>query len=360
MGGTFLATCMALVASVLTGLGVFWGLHGVLAAEGGPAAWLIPLGAAIAIGCLLGAAWHYVLGMARYARSAGAIALVLAMGVLLTGISIATSAWWLTSALGGGMALRHHHQIQFENYVAALDGMQSQARVDRKLLLEIATTRNILQQALDDERRDGSITGKTGSGPVVRELQVMLNALDDHHAALAKIPDEREALVARARTAIDEARRASAGGDETGVARALGETSHFITEAAGLDMVYQASAIPATLNSGQPPVRSAVDHLRPAISDALRDRVPVAVPHYQPTTRAAAVLDHAAHVAAAWAVAIALDCLVLALLCVLLVRANLDRTVPPDNRVALPDDRTGPFDSSDGDVRPFRPLNRAG
>jgi hypothetical protein len=321
---------MAIVASVLTGLGVFWGLRGALAAEGGASAWLIPAGAAIGLFCLLATSWHFVLGMAPRARGI-AIPLVLGTGLALTGLSITTSAWWLTSALGGGMALRHHHEIQFAALTRAIQQVQDQAGAERRLLLEIDAARHELQQAVEDELKNGTFSGKAGPGPVTRELENMSAALFAQQLALAKVPDERDARIADARDALDQAKQASQAGDEAGVDQGMTRASRFAAEAARLDMIELASVIQTVLASDLPPVQKVADKLRSASRDVRDDRSRVNIPQYRSMTRAAAVLHYPEEAAAAWAVAIALESLVFALLCVLVVRANLDRMQPPDD-----------------------------
>ncbi len=328
--GTFLANSMAIVASVLTGLGVFWGLRGALAAEGGASAWLIPAGAAIGLFCLLATSWHFVLGMAGNARGA-AIPLVLGTGLVLTGLSITTSAWWLTSALGGGMALRHHHQTQFVALTRAIQQVQDQAGAERRLLLEIGAARSALQQAVDDELKNGTFSGKRGPGPVTRDLERMSAALAEQQLALEKVPDEREALLAHARDALDLAKQASQEGDEAGVDQGMTRAGRFAAKAARLDVTELVPVIQAVLTSDRPPVQKVADGVRSTARDVQGDRSQVDIPPYQSITRAEAVLRYPEQVAAAWAVAVALESLVFALLCVLVVRANLDRMQPPDD-----------------------------
>jgi hypothetical protein len=325
-----LASSMAVVGSVLTGLGAFWGMHSALAAEGFTTAWLIPIGAAIGLACLLATSWHYVLGMSQRAQGA-MIPLVLLLGGMVTALAILTSSWWLTSALGGGVALRHHHQTQFDALETVLRKVQDQAGPDHAVLQEITAARNSLDRLTDDEASLGALSGQTGIGPVARDLREMSAKLAEVQEAAGKIITSREDLIARARSQLDQARQASLAGDEAEIARRLGDAGKSAAEAARLSLADQAPIIHRTIDSGLAPVRRIVAQLRTAVREAMDDRKVVEIPQYQPMTRAEAVLHHAQQVKAAWAVSIALECLIFAMLCVLVVRAQLDRMYPPQD-----------------------------
>ncbi|WP_159715881.1 hypothetical protein [Geminicoccus flavidas] len=96
-------------------------------------------------------------------------------------------------------------------------------------------------------------------------------------------------------------------------------------------MADQAPIIHRTIGSDLAPVPTMVAQLRTAVREAMNDRKVVEIPQYQPMTRAEAVLHHAQQVRAAWAASIALECLIFAMLCVLVVRAQFDRMYPPQD-----------------------------
>jgi hypothetical protein len=329
-----LASSMAVVGSVLTGLGAFWGMHGALA-EGFATAWLIPIGAAIGLACLLATSWHYILGMSQRAQGP-MIPLVLFLGAMMTALAILTSSWWLTSALGGGVALRYHHQSQFDTLETALRRIQEQAGPDRALLQEITTARNSLSRLTTDEAGIGALSGKIGSGPVARDLREMSAKLGEVQEAAGEIIDSRDDLIAQARGQLDLARRASLAADETDIARRFADAGEPAARAARLNLKDQAPIIHRTIDSEQPEVRKIAGQLRAAVRDATADWKLVEIPQYQPMTRAEAVLHHAQQVMAAWAVSVALECLIFAMLCVLVVRAQLDRMYPPQNDHGTP------------------------
>ncbi|HWL70706.1 MAG TPA: hypothetical protein VNS22_20335 [Geminicoccus sp.] len=330
-----LASSMAVVGSILTGLGAFWGMHGALATEGFATAWLIPIGAAIGLACLLATSWHYVLGMSQRAQGA-MIPLVLLLGGIVTGLAILTSSWWLTSALGGGVALRHHHQTQFGALETALRDIQDQAGPDHSLLQEITTARNSLERLTADEAGIGTLSGQTGIGPVTRDLREMSAKLDELQKAVGAIIDSRDGRITQARTQLDRARRASLVGDEAEIARSLADAGKSAAEAAGLSLADQAAILHRTIDSDLVPVRRIVAQLRTAVREATDDSKVVEIPQYQSMTRAEAVLHHAQQVTSAWAVSIALECLIFAMLCVLVVRAQLDRMYPPQDGQGTP------------------------
>ncbi|WP_191060266.1 hypothetical protein [Geminicoccus harenae] len=325
-----LASSMAIVGSVLTGLGAFWGMHGALATDGFASSWLIPIGAAIGLACLLSTSWHYVLGMSQRAQGA-MISLVLLLGGMVTGLAILTSSWWLTSALGGGVALRHHHQAQFDVLETALRKVQDQAGSDHAVLQEITAARNSLARLADDEAAIGALSGQMGVGPIARDLREMSAKLAEVQEAAGGIITSREDLIARARAQLDQARQASLAGDEPEIARRLADAGKPAAEAARLNLADQAPIIHRTISSDLAPVRTMVAQLRTAVREATEERKVVEIPQYQPMTRAEAVLHHAQHLKAAWAVSIALECLIFAMLCVLVVRAQLDRMYPPQD-----------------------------
>ncbi len=97
---------VALGSAVLCGFAIALGTYPDAIASSGAVGILLPLFVGVVVACGLGAGWHFTLGIAAHAEETHRKALAACLGVGLCAIGCATSAWFLTSKIGGASALQ--------------------------------------------------------------------------------------------------------------------------------------------------------------------------------------------------------------------------------------------------------------
>jgi len=316
-----LARGLAIVASVGIGFASFWGLRSVLAAHGGLSSWLVPLAFAVALTALLAGAWHMLLGLgARRRGDTAGLSLVIGMGVALTAVQIATSSWFLATAVGGAAAVQHHQMLTLEHYdLAAADAMQRNAHA-RQIGDRVAQARSEMEQLSRCEVVTGCVSGVPTRGPVVRELERAVENLAMLERRAAGSVERRAAEVAFAMDGIAAARTAARDGDEDAFTKHIAAASAALVAARETSAGAMVTALPS--NSAWEAVRDVYRRLKAATSHPAMSKPMPAMPGYVPMDAASATIAYAEAVSFAWGVAIAVDALPLALLLILILAAH--------------------------------------
>lgn len=317
MPGLALARALCLVAAVAVGLAVWTGLATALAQESLAVRILVPLAASVTLTTLLAGSWHILLGAAATARG-GRLAVVLGLGAALVALAIATSSWWLATALGGGAALRHHRAAAVAVLEATGRAVLDAATPELQLLRQVEAAAEGYGALAAREAEGGVRTGRKGRGPVARELEDVAAAFAAQAAAMRELAGQREARLAAMAAAL---RRAVAAEEETAFVTALAEAHALVAEAERMRATDLAMAGSVQLPglSATPELGRLAEAVTATAARIARERPPVAMPGYVPLTRSEAVLVHADAVPAAWMVAVALDALPLLLLAILVV-----------------------------------------
>jgi hypothetical protein len=357
-----LARALALVASIAASIAVFWGLRGVLAADGGLASWITPAAAAVALATLLGGGWHILMGMVPRAQGAR-VPIILGLGIGLTAVAIATSSWWLAAGLGGSTAVRHHHSRIFMETGAAASAILQQAEPEREVVQAVRLAQSTYQGLAEGEIKEGRISGKAGPGRVSRELTDAAQALGQQQTAMLDLIGRRESVVAAARAALQQAQRGSAAGNEAEVGAFVGDALAHLAEAQRLSVVDLAGSAGMVQigSSGLARLEEATARIAEVARRVRQDRKPIELPVWQPMGRAEAVIVYSDHVALAWVVAVAIDLMPLLLLGMLLTARRQDEDdMHGANDTRVPPANDGGMHGSSGEVvglrRPAQPT----
>lgn len=333
-GNLRLAQRMATFFAVLIGVTSLFGLKLVMTGESGIARWLIPLVAAPVLTVVLAGGWHILLGTAaRPAHSRPLLSLIIAGGIGLTGVQIATTSWFLATAIGGGAAIQHHHTLALEPFKDVLAQLLAREERDRVILGHLARAESELEGLDACERADGCVSGTKGAGKVARQLAQEIVRFRRSREELGLGLSRRPALLAHVRGQIEAAQTASRIGDENGFAVAVNSAISGLSSANAADPGALLQALGS--DSDVAAVQAVYTRLRRSMDGLGTFEAPIRLPSYQPMDRATAVIHYAANVPFAWAVAVAIDVLPLALLLLILLASHRG---PPAPAPAMPYD----------------------
>lgn len=317
-----LARILALIASILVGVAAFWGLRHIVGENGGLSSWLVPAVVSAALVAMLAGAWHILFGHAVTSDQTDiGLPLVIAAGVGLTAIHIATSSWFLATEIGGRSALEHHRALALNALTAAASYLSGQSERDRAVLAAANQAHGSIDRLLGCEIRNGCISGLIGRGRVAQEVERALGALSDHRRDLEATLNRRPTLLEEVRAQIETARQALYAQDGNAFDRAVNAAI------AGLGTAQAVDPSRVLADIGGVSRLSAVNGAISSLSSVLNNTqfgAPIDVPLYIPMDRATAVIDYAEEIAFAWAVAVAVDSLPLVLLFLLLLGRHLE------------------------------------
>lgn len=322
-----IAQRLATTFAILIGVTSFFGLRQVLHGESGIGQLLIPLVVAPVLTVVLAGGWHILLGTAaRPQHSRPLLSFVIAAGLGLTGVQIATTSWFLATAIGGGAAVQHHHSVVLNGFKDVLTELRARDERDRVVLGHLTRARNELESLQACEISDGCVSGTPGPGRVARELASEIEGFNrsahDLETALARRP----ALLSRVRGQIELAQEASRAGDE----QTFGTAVNSVISGLGSANAANPSALLQALGTDSPVVlvQAVYARLRDSMDGLGEFVASVRLPSYTPMDPANAVIHYAQYVPFAWAVAVSIDCLPLALLLLILLAAYRP-TEPP-------------------------------
>ena len=117
----------------------------------------------VGIASLLGIGWHLTISAAENTRrNTNRIALV-AVGVMLVSVAIATSGWSLVTAIGGKQALASYQQSVLQDHEIALAASYSRVNAQADLVDYVSQHATATGLLADEE-------GTSGKGPLYRSL----------------------------------------------------------------------------------------------------------------------------------------------------------------------------------------------
>lgn len=269
---------------------------------------------------------------------------IMAVGSLMI---IAMSSWLNAAALAGSAALEQHLAVTLEDYSGDLDRAHANALSAQSLLPDVQRASERFKRLALEERREGALTGTSGSGSVVQLLTQMGAQLDELSLAIQRSRERTAELFAQGGEHLARMRglvsapgavqpRADRFSEEAvalaGVIASLQETSIApsvrraaedlsigfiapIADGGTADLVDRQAQVMST-------VQAAVDAQSAALATAADDilaepKVPSR--RFVPLSSAEAVLRYAADFAPSWAGAISIDLLPAVLVFVLAV-----------------------------------------
>lgn len=291
--------------------------------------------------------WSY---MARFyphvtgAASRGAMIGVMALGCAMI---IAMSSWLNAAALAGSAALEQHLAETVQDYTADLDQAHQNALAAQSLLPDIQRTSDRFSKLAEDERKNGALTGTTGSGSVVQLLSQMSSQLSELETGIiasrervTTLFDQGRSHLATMRTLVSARGAVEPRSDEfsaevvalSGVITSLEQTSiapsvKRAAEDLSLGFIApvadgQAADLADRQDQVMQTIRASVSAQSLVLSQAANDilaREPVAERRFVPLSSAEAVLRYADDFIPAWAGAISIDLLPAVLVFILAV-----------------------------------------
>ncbi len=321
-----LARSLALLFAGLVGLSAFWGLRHLLAAEGGLSSWLIAGCLGVVLAALLAGAWHMLLSLAATVQQdAPKIAKVIAGGLGLTGVQIATTSWFLATAIGGGAALQVHQTAHLNQLASIAAYVQQRSEQDRGILSALSQTGGALQGLVACEERRGCLSGQIGSGPVTAELGRLAQSFERGRQEFETALNRRPTLLADVRDQLDRAHLAVRSGDEEAFGTAVNTAIAGLSGARAADPLQGLSGFED--QSAWPEVQAVLSRLRGTLGTAESLAAAPVLSPYTPLDRASAVIEYADEVAFAWVIAVVIDALPFTLLLLVLLAGHL-RSAP--------------------------------
>jgi hypothetical protein len=154
--------------------------------------------AAVSVGIY--AFWSFLMRFMPHVRdgvSRGLLLIAMALGSVMI---VAMSSWLNAAALAGSAALEQHLANKLESFVSDLDQAHTDALAAQSLLPDIQMASLRFSQLAEDERRQGTLTGTSGSGTVVQLLTQMSRQLD-------QLGGEVEASAGRVQSLYDQGGR---------------------------------------------------------------------------------------------------------------------------------------------------------
>ncbi|WP_127116237.1 hypothetical protein [Shimia sediminis] len=207
----------AIVASLGVGFSSFWGLRDFFIEQGGLIGWVLPLSLAIVVTAMMAFLWHMLLDLAAQKREPVAIALLSGAAIVLTGLMIAISAQFVTSAVGGDAGMRHHKEAYLSEVTELVSALEEQSRLTDQQLSQGSQVAGQLQAYLRCEIARGCLSKRGGgTGPATRVLEDMVSGFSLMQDDASSQAGLQQALLDEARVQIEEARRAARDGDVEG------------------------------------------------------------------------------------------------------------------------------------------------
>ncbi|MEC9343424.1 MAG: hypothetical protein VYD64_06230 [Pseudomonadota bacterium] len=301
--------------------------------------------AAVSVGIY--AFWSYLMRFVPLIHDASRrmmLVLIMAVGSLMV---VAMSSWLNAAALAGSAALEQHLAVTLEGYSGDLDRAHARALASQSLLPDVRRASERFKRLAEDERRNGALTGTSGSGSVVQLLGQMGAQLDEladsivqsrertaelfrqgskHLATMRSLVSAPGAVAPRSDSFAEEAvglAAVIASLQETSVAPSVRRAAEDLSlgfiapvaDGSNADLVQRQSQVMDT-------VRASVDAQSKALADASDEILAqprVESRRFVPLSSAEAVIRYASDFLPSWAGAISIDLLPAVLVFVLAV-----------------------------------------
>ena len=327
---------LALLFAGLIGLSSFWGLRDILEDDGGFSSWIIAAALAIVLAGMLAGAWHILFGIAVRRRLRGQVfSLLFLGGLVLTTIQIATTSWFLATALGGSAALQVHQTALLNDVGKTLTFLQGRTESERGLATVVNRAVQSLRTYHACEIEEGCISGQSGNGEVAANLLRSARSLEAQQIEIETALTRRPTLLSEISAHIEVARMASLEGDE----RAFGSSIRAAINGLGAAQAVDPSRVLANLQEESPfaEIQAVFSRFRGALVGFVSVGSVPPLPTYQPMDRASATREYADEVGFAWVIAVVIDSLIFALLLIILLAGHLRLIDPvPVGQITVP------------------------
>ncbi|MQX36901.1 hypothetical protein [Roseospira navarrensis] len=324
------------ILALASGVYTYIGVKGLLDGSSGlSAAAAVAYAIAVSVGIYV--FWTYILRffpLLRCPRRRAQMTVAMLIGAAAI---VAMSSWLNAAALAGSAAVEQHLAETVEDYQETLEAAHEQALAAQGLLPDIRIAAGNFESLADQERRDGTLTGTSGSGTVVQLLTQMAGQLRELEGQIAASREEVASLFAQGTDHLRRMRElvASQGAVEE---RSIAFSEEAVQVAGLVAELKQTSVAPAVKRAAEDLSRSFIAPAPDGASTDLRQRQAVVVqsvretiqaqslalaqaaaevldaptvetPRFTPISTAEAVLIYAEDFIPSWAGAIAIDLL---------------------------------------------------
>ncbi len=282
--------------SAVTGLAVAGGVYPDAMASGGALGVVLACCLGLLVAGGLGTLWHHVLGLASHSHAdePHKKALAACLGVGLCLIGCATSAWFLTSKIGGASAVQAYQLDYVKALREALDTVSVNAASEQELVAAIETGGGSLRATAESENQSGLYSGKRGKSVVYRTLSDAADSLARMATKLQTIADDRDEQLTEAKRSLDEATRAVATHNAAQFESAATKAANEISAADRTRLTATASSlgIGVSADYARAPITAAFGEIGKVARLTSENRRDVSVPVYAPIDAKAAVISN--------------------------------------------------------------------
>jgi hypothetical protein len=138
--------------------------------------------------------WAYLMRFMPLIREAAGRWMLVGIMALGSVMIIAMSSWLNAAALAGSAALEQHLAVTLEEYAGDLDRAHQRALSSQSLLPDVQRVSERFSRLAEEERREGALTGTSGSGSVVQLLGQMSAQLDELGGSIGQSRERTAAL----------------------------------------------------------------------------------------------------------------------------------------------------------------------
>lgn len=318
--GLPLARWVGILVAIATGVAVGLGIYPDAKESPGTLNVLVPFIVAPVLAFGLGAAWHFVLGLAAHASDSPKKGLTAALGFALFIVGCGTSAWFLCTILGGATALQSYQHEYLQKLKDEKERVTRNAASERALVGAIGSGAVAINTIAKSEAASGVVSGKTGKSVVFRALKDTADSLATKETKLERLAREREDHLSNAQRFLIDATRAIGTRNATLFRESSEHAANEVRAADKINLAIEVTGL-AIGNLLEEHSRALVKGTFGDIANVARlvseSHLEVSVPDYLPISPKEAVV--AQPPALAWIAAVLIEALPLIMLGVMLV-----------------------------------------
>lgn len=275
--------------------------------------WLIAGLFGVGVAAILGLGWHMVITGAEHARRTMNRVFLVALGLVLFGVAIATSGWSLVTAVGGKSAITAYQVEQLRVAEDALTEAHNRLDEQHALVNHVLQTATATGMLAEEE-------GRTGEGPLFRSYLRTEENLRGKASAMAGQLVQGDAYYSVGLEWVAKANEALATDEE--FRAAMSEIARHTTLLNGIDVTQDVLTVGMVGLNDQ-----GLAELTPLTAELYEaagaiDTATVDVPAYTAITRSEAVAAAGDKVLPAWIAAIGIDLAPLLFMLMVMFMAN--------------------------------------
>jgi hypothetical protein len=310
---------------VSEGAAVFFGLKDLMPPTG-IAASAIPVITAIVVTGVFYLLWEHLCKVVPRARKQPLFGI--ALGFILMIVTIASSAWFIAAAIGGGAAIKVHQDAYVAEVKTQYDLAVSNLALEKQLQTKVGDVTSGFKLKCDEEPKNGLGPNRVpGSGPrtavYCRATEGLLEFLATIDAHIAADADMQKQLV-EAMTAMRQTRNPVEFNDKATKVSALLTTLASHTKANEVGN-YGIIIVDTTIRDIKVQADAATKDMRDTAKAISEKRAKIDAPFWQPLTGAVAIMQYPEASPGAWVVGVAIDMLPFFLLLILFFSAAEER-----------------------------------